>query len=106
MNNLYMVCCDTLEFDVELLNEDGTAFLLDDNDKLWFAVKKKYSDPAPLIYVEQHDTHFRITQTEPEIPSDVYYYEVGILFENGTEKTVITQAKLYVEPKIKGHRYE
>ena len=101
MNDIYTVCCDTLEFDVELYNDDGTPFVLDANDNLWFAVKKSYSDITPLIYIVQHDTHFKITQITPEIVAGVYMYEIGILFEDGTEKTVITGARLIVEERLK-----
>lgn len=105
MKDLHTVCCDVLEFDVELYNEDGTPFELSADEKLWFAVKHKYSDPQPLIYQEQHDTHFKITNQVEEIPAGIYMYEIGILFPDDTEKTVITDAKLYVENKLKGHRY-
>jgi len=103
---LRTVCCDTLEFDVQLFNENGTAFVLGANDKLWFAVKKSYSDLQPIIYKEQHDTHFKFTEFNPEVPAGIYMYEIGILFYDGTVKTVVHNEKLYVDNKLRGHSYE
>lgn len=103
--NLYTTCCDVLEFDVVLTQEDGTAFKLEDNDKLWFAVKAHYADEEPLVYVLQHDTHFKIDGKKNEIPAGVYHYELGILFSDNTERTLIN-SKLYVNNKIKGHAYD
>ena len=104
--SLTTVCCDTLEFDVELINEDGTPFVLGENDKLWFAVKHDYKDENPAIYVEQHDTHFKIDGEGTEIEAGIYLYEVGIIFADGTIRTVITGEQLKVLNKIRGHVYE
>lgn len=104
--SLTTVCCDTLEFDVELTNDNGTPFVLGENDKLWFAVKHDYSDLTPAIYVEQHDTHFKIDTEDNELKAGIYLYEVGILFADGTIKTVITGEQLKVLNKIRGHVYE
>lgn len=100
------VCCDTLEFDVELTNDDGTPFVLGEDDLLWFAVKHDYTDLEPAIYVEQHDTHFKINGEENELVAGIYLYEVGILFADGTVRTVIHGEKLNVVNKLRGHVYE
>ena len=105
MQNLNTVCCDTLEFDVDLINEDGTKLILGDEDKLWFAVKKNYTDEEPKIYIEQNSTHFKIPAQNPELPAGIYMYEIGILFADGTVKTVLHNEKLYVENKLRGHVY-
>lgn len=103
--DLYTTCCDVLEFDVSLTNKDGTAFTLDEGDKLWFAVKKAYRDKTPLIYVEQADTHFQINGKENNVLPGVYHYEIGILFADNTERTVTT-GKLNVANKIKEHDHD
>ena len=97
MNEIYTVSGDTLEFDIDLRNEDGTAFTLGGTDNLWFIVKSKPKD-EPLISETQHSTHFEI---DNELQPGVYLYEVGILFAGGEEKTVITGASLIVEPRLK-----
>lgn len=104
--SLITVCCDTLEFDVELTGEDGTPFVLSENDKLWFAVKHDYRDENPAIYVEQNSTHFKIDGESNELEAGFYLYEVGIIFADGTVKTVITGEQLKVLKKLRGHVYE
>lgn len=103
--DLNTTCCDVLEFDVSLVNKDGTAFTLDAGDKLWFAVAKSYKNKTPLVYVEQTATHFKINGKEHQILPGTYYYEVGILFADDTERTVIT-GKLNVANKIKEHDHD
>lgn len=95
-------CCDVLEFDVELIDEDKNPYELDDGDKLWFVVKKTMDDIEELIHIEQSELHFVADTSELELDAGKYKYEIGIIFANGKEKT-LAQGTLAINPKMKGH---
>lgn len=102
------VCCDTLEFEVKILNKDGTPFVFEPGDEVWFTVKRDYSDPNPLLEVSQADPHFCITNITPELPAGDYMFELGLTFANGKVKTLVParDGKLVVLKKLKGHHYD
>lgn len=98
---LYTYYHDTLEFDVEIRTQDGEVLKLIENDVYWFAVKKNLEDNKLVLYLEQQESHFKIDLLDyDELICGVYYYELGVKFTDGTERTII-QNQLYVEHKYK-----
>ena len=98
--DIEFVCGDTWEFDVVLKNEDGSDFTLGENDKVWFNVKRRWTDTECAISVVQSETHFKIPPEQTNLFAGKYYGDIGIIFSSGDVYTVIPEINVIVRNKV------
>lgn len=89
---------DTWEFDVTISDKDG-IYELQDGDILWFTIKRSIEDEEYVMNINQTSTHFKITDTDIEA-YEYYSFEIGIIFANGDERTLI-QGRLNVLERLR-----
>ena len=91
INNIGKMCLtrgDTCEFTIELFNEDGTPFEPSAHDVVLFSIKKNLNDENSLL--EKTGLIIRIeSEDTKDLPIATYYYDIKILFEDGSVQTVI-----------------
>lgn len=82
---------DTCEINIELYNEDGTIYNPSANDVVVFSIKKNVIDEEVLL--EKTGLIIRIDSEDTrDWQIALYYYDVKVLFEDGTVQTVIPQS--------------
>lgn len=91
---------DTWEFDVELLQEDGSPYELAEGDQVWFNVSREYQDGACLIAVKQDSTHFKVQPPLTDLAATQYRFDIGIIFSNGDVFTAIPEGMLIVKNRV------
>ena len=97
INDIKMFQFDLLSFTVDIVTADGSPYELKEGESLWYRVKTDPSS-APLIEVNQTDTTFNFY--EVTLPCGTYLQEVGIIFEDGRELTLI-QSTLTILRRLK-----
>ena len=104
-NTIYITKGDTLDLTVNILDQDGEAYTPDPNDVIRFALKKKYTDPEPLILQTIPSGTLRlrvesdVTETL-EVSKTPYVYDIQITMVDGTVDTFIDCQKLYVTEEV------
>lgn len=93
---------DTWEFDVELLQADGSPYELAEGDQVWFNVSREYQDGACLIAVKQDSTHFKVQPPLTDLAATQYRFDIGIIFSNGDVFTAIPEGTLIVKNRVCG----
>lgn len=91
---------DTWEFDVELLQADGSPYELAEGDQVWFNVKHSYLDDKCLIAIKQESTHFKIQPPLTDLAATQYRFDVGIIFSNGDIYTAIPEGVLIIKNRV------
>ena len=104
-NTIYITKGDTLDLQVAIQNQDGEEYTPSENDRIRFAMKKKYTDLEPMIVKEiSPDTlRLRIEAEETKrwkTSPTPYVYDIEITFEDGTVDTFIERQKLYVTEEV------
>lgn len=100
-NIITMTRGDTLRVKVVILNEDGTEYEPDPDDKIRFALKEHYNDETPIVMVDipvdTMELHVppEATKSLPQ-PSD-YVYDIQLTFANGDINTFISSKLKLVE---------
>ena len=100
---LQFVQGDTWEFDVVFQNPDGSDYKLNERDKAWFKVKRRWNDSDCEISVIQNETHFKIPPEQTNLLAGKHYCDVGIIFSNGDVRTVIPEIVLIIRNKVQSH---
>lgn len=103
-NTIVMTRGDTLKAKITITDREGNVYTPVEGDTIRFALKKKYTDMAPLIYKEiPYDT--LILQLDPrdtkylEQPAD-YVYDIQITMNDGTVDTFIARQKFRITEEV------
>lgn len=104
-NTIYITKGDTLDLQVAIQNQDGEEYTPSDNDRIRFAMKKKYSDLTPIMVkdIPSDTMRLRIEADETKqwmVQQTPYVYDIEITFEDGTVDTFIERQKLYVTEEV------
>lgn len=104
-NTIYITKGDTLDLQVQIKDQSGDEYTPSENDSIRFALKRKYSDPEPLILkiIPISTMRLRIESDETkqlEVRATPYVYDIEITFEDGTVDTFIDCEKLYVTEEV------
>lgn len=91
---------DTWEFDVSLLQDNGTPYELAEGDQVWFNVSREYQDGECLIAVKQDSTHFKVQPPLTNLAATQYQFDIGIIFSNGDVYTAIPEGTLIVKNRV------
>ena len=96
INDIQIYQGDLLDFDVLVTKKCGQPYELAEGEALWFCVTAPGG--GAIISVTQAGTHFSF----PEVtaPLGKYRAELGIIFENGEELTLI-QSDLFISRRDK-----
>lgn len=94
---------DTLSVDVEIVQADGSKYILRDGDSVRFAMKRDYTDAEPILLKDLDDVNPRI-ELLPEDTKDLdfgrYVYDVELTKEDGTVDTFIDRAVLNITEEV------
>ena len=107
-NKIYHTKGDSLLLYVRMDIKNREGDVIDDykpqeGDKVRFALKKRYTDPAPLLLVDiPNDT--QLLKLEPEDTKDLevgkYVYDCEITFSDGFVDTFIKEAPFNITPEV------
>ncbi len=90
---------DSAEFDIELLNADGSSYDIQEFDMIEFTVKKNVYSTNTLI----HKVGSRIN-IEPYDTADMsygeYVYDVQVTFQDGSVDTVIPPSRFKIMSEV------
>ena len=104
-NTIYITRGDTLDLQIHIQDQDGKEYTLSENDKIRFAMKKKYSDLAPMIIkdISPDTLRLRIESNETkqwDARPTPYVYDIEITFADGTVDTFIDRQRIYVTEEV------
>ena len=102
-----MIKGDTAIINVSITDVDGSEYVPEDGDKVRFAMKRHYSDPAPVLYIPiPTDTMTLIINPEHTKgleagPGDVIYkYDIELTKADGTVDTFIPNGNLILLEEV------
>ena len=104
-NTIYLTKGDTLDLQVSILDQEGEEYIPDPEDRIRFALKKKYSDPDPLLVVpisnETLQLRIESDQTDTlQASKTPYVYDIQLTMADGTVDTFIDRQKFYVTEEV------
>lgn len=89
-NDIYLTRGDSAQFNIDIVDDNGDVYELEEGDKCEFTVKKRTSSEEVLIKKEIIDSTFKIN---PEDTSHLnfgdYIYDVQVTLANGDIYTII-----------------
>lgn len=97
---------DSVGFDVDLINADGTVYKMQSGDVLTFTAKKIVYDSEPLIQITSTSPKIFISpETTKTIEFGKYCYDIELTTVNGNVYTVCgvrshTEHNLIVYPEV------
>lgn len=94
---------DTMRIRVNLKRSDGELYTPDANDRIRFAVKKRYNDPDPLILIPIPVDTLVLTISPEDTKSldfGTYVYDIQITYANGDVDTFIYKQQLKIEEEV------
>lgn len=102
-----MVKGDTAIINVSITDTEGNEYVPEEGDIIRFAVKRRYSDPEPCIYI-QIPTDTMILHIRPEDTKDldagdsevIYKYDIELSKEDGTVDTFIARGSLVLWEEV------
>ena len=94
---------DTLKATITMLHPDGTVYTPAEDDEIKFAMKREYSDSAPVVEkIIPHNT--MLLKLEPADTSGLqvrkYVYDIQITYANGDVDTFIDRASLTLTEEV------
>lgn len=104
---------DTVEATINIVDENGDEYVLQDTDVVRFALRKNYDDEdGILIYkVIPHDTmllRIESSETKPFIQPGTYVYDIEITIDDGTEEgfvSTILSGKYKVKQEVDDYEH-
>ncbi len=94
---------DSLEAHIAISKADGTPYTPNDNDRIRFAMKEYYTDPAPILIKEIPVSTMTLI-LEPSDTSKLsfgeYVYDVQLTKANGKTDTFISKAKIIISEEV------
>lgn len=94
---------DTLETPVAIELESGKDFYPSNGDRIRFALKKRYSDPKPIIIknIDGENLILRLDAEETKILSPGrYVYDIELTTAEGYVDTFIDRGEFYVTEEV------
>lgn len=102
-----MIKGDTAIINVSITDVDGSEYVPEDGDKIRFAMKRRYSDPAPVLYIPiPTDTMTLIIRPEhtKELQAGqgdvIYKYDIELTKADGTVDTFIPNGSLILLEEV------
>lgn len=102
-----MVRGDTAIINISIEDSDGNEYVPEQGDLIRFAMKRRYSDPQPCLYIEIPKETMTLV-IEPEDTKDleaglgdvIYRYDVELAKEDGSVDTFISQGSLILLEEV------
>lgn len=97
---LVVVQGDVLEFAFTVTDESGQEYVLQDGEKFFFMVAPHCNSGNCEIHIVQTSKYFKVENVE--LKPNVYDFDAGIIFADGTKKTLIDgdTGKLRVKRRV------
>jgi hypothetical protein len=104
-NTIYLTQGDTLDLQVNILDQDGEPYSPSPEDSIRFALKKNYADDEPLILKEIPSETLRLRLESEQtkllpVSKTPYVYDIEITLSDGTVDTFIDRQKLYITEEV------
>lgn len=101
MNDIRLTRGDTLHLEVEIINQDGEPYELEEGDKLEFTLKKNTATEEVLIKKEILEKKFTISHEESQkLSYGLYVYDVQLTQANGDVTTIIKPSTFDVTEEV------
>ena len=94
---------DTMRIKLNIKKSDGEDYIPSAEDAIRFALKKKYSDPEPLLLIPiPTDTLTLTINPEDTKPLNFgsYVYDIQITYANGDVDTFICKQQFRIEEEV------
>lgn len=98
-NTIHITRGDTGQFDIELLNSDGTVYEPQTGDVVTFTVKKGTDEEEILIQKTGLSIEIEPVDTE-NLRYGIYKYDIQVTFADGRVCTVITPNDFKVKDEV------
>lgn len=92
--DIYLTRGDTLYLEITINRQDGTEYVIQEGDSVRFAMKKRVTDPTPVL-IKNIDPDSLIMKIFPEDTKSLpmkseYYYDIELTQANGDVSTFIS----------------
>lgn len=112
-NRIHLTRGDSAEFDLTIRDRvTGSAFILNDGDRLTFTLKRFITDKEPVLTkslgqgIRQEQERY-VLQFRPEdtqlLSCGRYVYEIKLMRKNGYTDTFIPARDFFLERSVMGH---
>ena len=105
-NQIYLTRGDTLTITLSLTNDDGSAYVPDDSDKIYFRLKKFAATTEILVEKEINVSNMILQLNENDtknLPFGDYRYEIELVKANGSHYTVIENELFTIGKELENH---
>jgi len=100
-NRIYLTRGDSASFTIELEDDCGNQYFLEDGDELVFTLKKSVMDKEFIIQKRVMDYEFKLYPEETTgLTYGNYYYDIQLTKINGDVCTVVTPTLLEICPEV------
>nr|DAY76043.1 MAG TPA: hypothetical protein [Caudoviricetes sp.] len=99
-NTLFVTRGDSASFRLDLIDADGSPFILQQDDKLTFTVKKTTSDKEALISKTVTNAIVLTPSDTNDLPYGKYVYDLQLNRANGYVETIITPSTLIIGEEV------
>lgn len=101
MNDIKIIHGDTSRFEVEVLDQTGDKYNLQEEDKLVFTVKKNTSTDITVIQKQILGDTFTLTHEDTKsLDYGKYVYDIQLTQANGDVTTVIQPSIFEIMPEV------
>lgn len=101
MNDIELTRGDTLHLEVEITNQNGEPYELEEGDKLEFTLKKNTTTEEFILKRQLSSNQFTISHEETkEMNYGTYVYDVQLTQENGDVTTIIKPSKFKITEEV------
>ena len=94
---------DTMRIKLNIKKYDGEDYIPSEGDAIRFALKKRYSDPEPLLLIPI-PTDTLILEINPNdtksLNFGIYVYDIQITYANGDVDTFICKQQFRIEEEV------
>lgn len=98
-NEIILTRGDSVEFDIELLNADGSSYDIQEFDTIEFTVKKNVYSTNTLIHKVGSHINIEPYDTAGMSYGD-YVYDVQVTFQDGSVDTVIPPTRFRIMSEV------
>lgn len=101
MNDIKLIRGDTARFEVEILDQSGEKYVLQEGDKLVFTVKRNTSTDEVILQKQiLGDTFTLMHDDTKDLEYRKYVYDIQLTQSNGDVTTVIPPSDFVVMPEV------
>lgn len=103
-NQIYLTRGDTLTITLSLTNDDGSTYIPDEADRIYFRLKKFAATAEILVEKEIINMILQLNENDTKnLTFGDYRYEIELVTANGSHYTVIENKLFTIGKEIENH---